>query len=182
MNGSWKSLAALQWSPARMPRPPEYIGRLSCTPNSAQKYATRSPGRKPPEFCLNGRLGMVGIECREHPGQAVEEGGIGRGVDQALLVDALEHRFRAVADRIPQRRVQLGEQGARRPIPAVPEVVGDLLQAREALGDPRVDLERIERGRIQRMRRTGLHEARGFYRIKVSPGARRKISCSARGL
>jgi len=54
MKGSWKSLAALQWSPARMPRPPEYSGRLSCTPNSAQKYATRSSGRKPPEFCLNG--------------------------------------------------------------------------------------------------------------------------------
>ena len=74
------------------------------------------------------------------PGHAVEERRIGGGVDQALLVDALEHRFRAVADRVPQRRVQLGEQRARRAVPAVPEVVGQLLQPREAFRNARIDL------------------------------------------
>ena len=91
---------------------------------------------------------VVGVEGRQDPGHGIEERRIGGGVDQALLVDALEQRLRAVADRVPQRRVQLGEQGARRAIPAVPEVVGQLLQAREALRNARVDLQRVEGGEV----------------------------------
>ena len=89
------------------------------------------------------RLGVVGVERREHARQAVEECRVGGGVDQALLVDALQHRLGAVADRVPQRRVQLGEQRARRAVPAVPEVVGELLKAREALGNARIDFEEV---------------------------------------
>ncbi len=47
------------------------------------------------------RIGLVGVEGGEHALQAVEERGIGGGVDEALLVDALQHRLRVVADRVP---------------------------------------------------------------------------------
>jgi hypothetical protein len=39
MSGTPRSEAALRWSPARMPRPPEYWGSTSVMPNSAEKYA-----------------------------------------------------------------------------------------------------------------------------------------------
>ncbi len=39
MIGTPRSLAALRWSPARMPSPPEYCGRTSARPNSMEKYA-----------------------------------------------------------------------------------------------------------------------------------------------
>ena len=46
MIGTPRSLAALRWSPARMPRPPEYCGSTSVMPNSGEKYAMqRGTGR-----------------------------------------------------------------------------------------------------------------------------------------
>ena len=39
MIGTPRSLAALRWSPARMPRPPLYCGSVSVMPNSGEKYA-----------------------------------------------------------------------------------------------------------------------------------------------
>jgi hypothetical protein len=39
MIGTPMSLAALRWSPARMPRPPEYCGSTAVIPNSGEKYA-----------------------------------------------------------------------------------------------------------------------------------------------
>ena len=38
MIGTPRSEAALRWSPARMPRPPEYWGSTEVMPNSAEKY------------------------------------------------------------------------------------------------------------------------------------------------
>lgn len=37
MRGTPRSLAALRWSPARMPSPPEYWGRAAVIPNSGEK-------------------------------------------------------------------------------------------------------------------------------------------------
>ena len=37
MIGTPRSLAAFRWSPARMPRPPEYCGSTSVMPNSGEK-------------------------------------------------------------------------------------------------------------------------------------------------
>ena len=89
------------------------------------------------------RVRLVGIERGEHALQAVEERGIGGGVDQTLLVDALEHRLGVVADRVPQRRIQAREDGARRAVPAVPEIPRELVQPREALGQLRIDFELV---------------------------------------
>jgi hypothetical protein len=38
MIGTPRSEAALRWSPARMPKPPEYCGKAAVTPNSGEKY------------------------------------------------------------------------------------------------------------------------------------------------
>jgi hypothetical protein len=43
-SGTPRSLAALRWSPARTPRPPEYWGSASEMPNSGEKYATERSG------------------------------------------------------------------------------------------------------------------------------------------
>ncbi len=37
MIGTPRSLAALRWSPARMPRPPEYWGSAAAMPYSGEK-------------------------------------------------------------------------------------------------------------------------------------------------
>ena len=39
MIGTPRSLAALRWSPARMPRPPEYCGSTAVMPNSGREVA-----------------------------------------------------------------------------------------------------------------------------------------------
>ena len=41
VSGRPRSLAAFRWSPASSPRPPEYIGIASVSPNSMEKYAGR---------------------------------------------------------------------------------------------------------------------------------------------
>jgi hypothetical protein len=64
---------------------------------------------------------------------------------EARLLDIAQERLRAVVDRHPQRRIEAREQHARRAVPAVPEVAGQLLQAREALRQPRPDVEPIGR-------------------------------------
>ena len=92
---------------------------------------------------LERRLGVIRVERREHARQTVEERGIGGRVDQALLVDPLQHRLRVVADRVPQRRVQPREDRARRAVPAVPEIARQLLEPREALGQFRIDFELV---------------------------------------
>src|SRR5262249_53264516 len=86
----------------------------------------------------------------------------GRGVDQALLVDPFQQRLRAVPDRIPQRRVELGEERPRRAVPAVPEGVRELLEARQALGNAGIDLEGVAR--------TGRH---GIFRARLLPASAR---------
>ncbi len=40
MSGTPRSLADFRWSPARMPRPPEYCGSAAVIPYSGEKYAT----------------------------------------------------------------------------------------------------------------------------------------------
>ena len=76
----------------------------------------------------------------------VEEHRVGRRRRQPLLVEALQHRLRAVAHRVPQRRVQPREERARRPVPAVPEIARELLEAQQAPRYPRVDFERVGSG------------------------------------
>ncbi|MCY1234114.1 hypothetical protein D9M72_466860 [compost metagenome] len=47
MSGTPRSDAALRWSPARIPRPPEYCGKTSVIPNSGEKYAMQEGASSP---------------------------------------------------------------------------------------------------------------------------------------
>jgi hypothetical protein len=48
-----------------------------------------------------------------------------------------------VADGVPELGVQAREEAARRAVPAVPEVTGELLQPSETLRDARIDFEDV---------------------------------------
>jgi hypothetical protein len=88
-----------------------------------------------------GQLGVIRVVGGEHAVEGSEHRGIAGGVDQPLLVDALEKRLRAVPDRVPQSRVQPREEAARRPVPGVPKVVGEILEPQQALRNLGMDLE-----------------------------------------
>ncbi len=58
MIGTPRSLADLRWSPARMPRPPEYWGRTAVMPYSGEKYAialgSAATSSAPPDWYQRG--------------------------------------------------------------------------------------------------------------------------------
>ena len=58
MIGTPRSLADLRWSPARIPRPPEYCGSTAVMPYSGEKYAIAfgsDPGSPaPPDWYQRG--------------------------------------------------------------------------------------------------------------------------------
>ena len=72
------------------------------------------------------------------------------GFLQESLVHATQEGFRVVTDGVPQASVQARIECARWPIPAVPQVGGDLLQARYAWGNPRVDFDLKSGARLHR--------------------------------
>jgi hypothetical protein len=83
---------------------------------------------------------------RRHPGAGLSiaaptNTAIARRFVEAGLVDVAQERLRAVAAVPPQCRMQAREQRARRAMPAVPEIAGELgepLRARRQL-HPRVE-------------------------------------------
>jgi hypothetical protein len=75
----------------------------------------------------------VRVERRHDPVEIVEEDRVRRRGDEPRLVDALQQRLGIVAHRVPQRGMQAREERARRPVEAVPQVVGELREALEAL-------------------------------------------------
>jgi len=91
------------------------------------------------------RLVVVGVVVREHAVEIAEVDGVICRVAQASFVDALQEGLRIVADRIPEARVQSGEKRAGRAVPAVPQVVRDLVQSRKACRQLRLHLEHILR-------------------------------------
>ncbi len=103
------------------------------------------------------RLGVIRVERGEHAAQAVEERRIGGGVDELLLVDALEHRLGAVPHGIPQRRIQPREKRSRAAIPAIPEIARQLLEPGEALWNSRIYFQGVTG--------TGTH-GKKFYRTR----------------
>ena len=93
------------------------------------------------------RLVHVRVVRRQHPVEVVEEHRIRRRGGEPRLVDALEHRLRAVAHRVPQRRMQAREERPRRPIEAVPQIAGQLGEPCQARRNTRIDFERVDGAR-----------------------------------
>ena len=112
---------------------------------------------------------MIRVKRRQYPRKTVQERRIRGRVDQALLVDALQHRLRAVADHVPEGGVELGEEGPRGPVPAVPEVLRELFEPCEALGNARIDFEEVAG--------TWRHEIcrAAAFRLQFIPGAEGRI-------
>src|SRR3954465_4993178 len=95
--GTPRSLAALRWSPARMPRPPEYCGSTAVMPNSGEKYAiargTSSPAAwrrwAPRPRLARGLAARVPPVARQVPLQV-----LARGVQPAQEVGVRRERLK----------------------------------------------------------------------------------------
>ena len=81
----------------------------------------------------------VGIVGREHARHGAEEDRIRRRLFEPMLVDTLQESLGAVADGAPEFAAQAGEQGPRRPIPAVPEVIRQLVESCQPGGQLGID-------------------------------------------
>ena len=87
---------------------------------------------------------VIGVVGGQDAVEGAEEDRIfGRGFE-AFLVGALEEGFRVVIGRLPQRMRQADEQAARRAVPAVPQVVGELFEAGETFRNLRVNFELVD--------------------------------------
>ena len=64
MSGTPRSEAAFRWSPARMPRPPEYCGSAAVMPNSGEKYATVRGASAPSDWNQRGSERYSRGPCR----------------------------------------------------------------------------------------------------------------------
>ena len=73
------------------------------------------------------RLVVIGVVVREHPVEVAEINRIVGCLAQAPLVHTLQEGFRIVADRIPEPWVQASEERPGGTVPAIPQVVGDLV-------------------------------------------------------
>ena len=78
---------------------------------------------------------VVAAVGRDHAIQRADEDRILGGGFEALLVGSLEKRLGVVVGRLPQAPRQLREQRARRAIPTVPEVAGEIFERSETDGN-----------------------------------------------
>ncbi len=96
-------------------------------------------------FVNSRSLGVIGVIGGKNATEVEKKHRIRGSFDQAMFVDALQECLRTLTDRAPERRLKTLEQLARRPIPAIPKIAGQFLQAHEPLRNPRIDLDRIRR-------------------------------------
>src|SRR5262249_34257106 len=74
----------------------------------------------------------VGVEGGERGVVAGEEVGIGGAARQEVAVYFGEDAYAAVFDALPERGINAGVEGRRFGVPGPPEVIGKLVQARDA--------------------------------------------------
>src|SRR5450759_737949 len=85
---------------------------------------------------------MITIVGRQHPAVAIEKHLVFGRIDQPPLVDTLEQCLGTVAYHVPQGWIQTRKQRPRgHDVPAIPEIVGQLLQSDQPLRDFWIDLE-----------------------------------------
>jgi hypothetical protein len=86
-------------------------------------------------------LAVVGVVARHDPVVVVHEHPVfGRGVEPRLR-DAAQEHLGVVVARLPELGVEPVEETAHRAVPAVEQVVGELLEARDALRKRGLNLE-----------------------------------------
>ncbi|MNN02623.1 hypothetical protein D3C81_1152890 [compost metagenome] len=87
---------------------------------------------------------VVAVVGGEDTIERAEEDRIGGVGFQTQLIGALEKGLGVVVGEVPQRVGEADEQAPGRPVPAVPEIVGQLLHALQRLGDPRIDFKPVD--------------------------------------
>ena len=107
-------------------------------------------GAQPLRAVAAQRLVVIGVVGRQHAVEVAQEHRVVGRIHQHLLVHASQERLGVVSHRIPQAGVQAREQRARRPVPAVPKVRGQLFEPRQACRDLRIDFELIDGARLHR--------------------------------
>ncbi len=88
-----------------------------------------------------GRAAVVRVEGGERAVVVVEEHRIARGFVEPALVHAPQQRLRVLPHRVPERRIEAVEERARGAVPAEPQVVRELLEARQRRGKPWRDVD-----------------------------------------
>ncbi len=131
--GAPRSLAALRWSPARMPSPPEYCGRAAVMPNSGRS-------RRRPRAAGRSAAGTSGRPSCRRPGRPRPRRG-GRGSRGRRPVRRAARWARCPAGARGRRRPRpaFGVDGAEQvPGPGVPgpaQIAGQIAQRPEGFGE-----------------------------------------------
>ena len=142
MIGTPRSLAALRWSPARIPSPPEYCGSAAAMPNSGEKYAI---ARGPSDRALVPELvGEVGAQVVAHARELRDELRLLRQLRQALRGHAAEH-LDGVLRALPQLGVHAREHVLRLAVPAPAQVPRQLPERGQRRGQDGSDGESANR-------------------------------------
>jgi hypothetical protein len=80
------------------------------------------------ECLVRGGRCAIRVKGRKHAVEIVEKRRIARRVDEPPLVHASQERFGAVPDGFPERAVHAREKRARRAMPAMPKIIGELFK------------------------------------------------------
>ena len=144
MSGTPRSEAAFRWSPARMPRPPEYCGSGRLMPNSGEKYADRAR-RVGAERLEPARLERYSRSPCALALGPLHVAAVGRELLEPRGVDLAEERDGIPSRAAPQLGVDVLEQALRRLVPRPPEVAGELLERGQRAGDDGPDGELANR-------------------------------------
>ena len=132
-SGTPRSLAALRWSPASTPSPPEYCGQRLGDAELGREVRHRPQRRAlaglEPAVAVEVALVLVAHLAEEaHEPRVVDEG------VEPLAGDDAEQPHRVVHGRVPRVGVDPLEDVARLGVPRPPEVHGQLLQRRQLGG------------------------------------------------
>ena len=119
---------------------------------SRTRRRNRRPGRVPWRSirCCGAAAPYVSVVGRQHAVEVAQEHRVVGRIREQLLVDAPQEGLGVVADRVPQPGAEAREQRAGRPVPAVPKVVGQFVEAGQARGDLRIDFELIDGAGLHR--------------------------------
>ncbi len=102
--GTPRSEAALRWSPARMPRPPEYCGSTEVMPNSGEKYAMAGGPPAVARLWYQRGLGQVLLAGRPRRRATADEAAVGGELRQVAPATAPRAARRGRGARPPSAR------------------------------------------------------------------------------
>ena len=141
MSGTPRSLAVFRWSPARMPRPPEYCGSTEVMPYSGEKYAIACGASRTGLLLEPAGAGEVllevGVRQLQHPHEAL----VRRQLLQPGARDSPQRLDGITTARAPDLGVDGGEDVLRLRVPGPTQVGRQVAQQAQGLGQDGADGE-----------------------------------------